>query len=693
MADPITEKMGQDDTVVQSRHKAEGGTPPPYLVVIEGPRHGSRYPLHDGETILGRGPWSHILLEDQSVSRRHCMVERAGETISVRDLGSKNGTRVNESLIGERVTIGHADLLHVGIYTLRFITRPVTGEEEFALASPVREGFAAQAAEGSAETAAMEAETLAGETEAPQVATEGGAGESDEQAATMVGRLPAPQRRLWLFLGIGLLIIGIGVGAVFAYLHWTAPPLPEQPVTMLTRVIPAETTPVPETGETTPVQRSSELPLFVDFASSPMPARVVFQEKDYGMTPIKVNVTLRTGEPYVAEGHFVMPEFQEEHVERVTFTPKSGEGLLPVFFRAPIGIFKIEKIPREVELTLQGYFSYDQFTPRYATLADASYGKPVYVPYGRYIIELRRPKEIGASGQFVPDIRYRREILLSEDSPTLTLQVSETDLETFPVEIHSAPAGADLFIDSKPVGKTPFTGAFPLGEHTLVLRKEGYFEHAQTLKNDINVIYRLDVLLKTTAAGELLNEGHQLVLKGRFKEAINAFSKAFEKSPTDFETAKAQYLLGTAFLGLADLETAKGYFEQAKHHPEYALRAKLGLVRILARQQKSLEALPLLVEVMLRADDDAVKAEARATFKEISPLKSVIYVRTDPAGADVFLNGEKMVTQTPLILHDLGLGNYTIRLEREGHLPKEVNINLTVHEFNPVIVRLQPVTE
>ena len=93
--DPITLKPGEE-TVVRSVEPGKRGVmDPPYLVIADGPRRGTRYPLSEGENLVGRGPWSHILLEDQSVSRRHCVLEQSGDALSVRDLGSKNGTQVN----------------------------------------------------------------------------------------------------------------------------------------------------------------------------------------------------------------------------------------------------------------------------------------------------------------------------------------------------------------------------------------------------------------------------------------------------------------------------------------------------------------------------------------------------------------------------------------------------------------------
>jgi hypothetical protein len=72
------------------------------------------------EIAIGRAPTCDIVLnDDQMVSRRHAIVRKQGNTITVVDLGSSNGTLVNGAEIhdatvlkdGDRVTIGDHDLL------------------------------------------------------------------------------------------------------------------------------------------------------------------------------------------------------------------------------------------------------------------------------------------------------------------------------------------------------------------------------------------------------------------------------------------------------------------------------------------------------------------------------------------------------------------------------------------------------
>jgi pSer/pThr/pTyr-binding forkhead associated (FHA) protein len=63
--------------------------------------------------VLGRGAQADVRLPDQTLSRRHCEIDCVSATLVVRDLGSKNGTRVNrqhvtESVLmpGDKLTLG-----------------------------------------------------------------------------------------------------------------------------------------------------------------------------------------------------------------------------------------------------------------------------------------------------------------------------------------------------------------------------------------------------------------------------------------------------------------------------------------------------------------------------------------------------------------------------------------------------------
>jgi pSer/pThr/pTyr-binding forkhead associated (FHA) protein len=93
------------------------------LVVRRGPNAGSRFLLDSDLTTAGRHPESDIFLDDVTVSRRHAEFYRQGESFTVRDVGSLNGTYVNRERIEESGLKG-GDEVQVGKFRLVFLTHP-----------------------------------------------------------------------------------------------------------------------------------------------------------------------------------------------------------------------------------------------------------------------------------------------------------------------------------------------------------------------------------------------------------------------------------------------------------------------------------------------------------------------------------------------------------------------------------------
>lgn len=91
------------------------------LVVQRGPGAGSRFLLNEDEVSAGRHPDSEIFLDDVTVSRRHATFRRTGDTFTVSDVGSLNGTYVNRDRIDE-VLLRDGDEVQIGKYRLVFFS-------------------------------------------------------------------------------------------------------------------------------------------------------------------------------------------------------------------------------------------------------------------------------------------------------------------------------------------------------------------------------------------------------------------------------------------------------------------------------------------------------------------------------------------------------------------------------------------
>ena len=99
------------------------------LVVKRGPNAGSRFLLDQDVTTAGRHPDSDIFLDDVTVSRRHVEFRREGNSFSVHDVGSLNGTYVNREPI-DSGSLSGGDEVQIGKFRLTYLTaaRPVAEE-------------------------------------------------------------------------------------------------------------------------------------------------------------------------------------------------------------------------------------------------------------------------------------------------------------------------------------------------------------------------------------------------------------------------------------------------------------------------------------------------------------------------------------------------------------------------------------
>ena len=83
---------------------------------------GKRFVLEKSPTRLGRGADSQIVLEGDSVSRRHAHLERRTGAWYVVDDGSTNGTYVNEEQIAREQLLVNGDRIKIGPSILKFLS-------------------------------------------------------------------------------------------------------------------------------------------------------------------------------------------------------------------------------------------------------------------------------------------------------------------------------------------------------------------------------------------------------------------------------------------------------------------------------------------------------------------------------------------------------------------------------------------
>jgi hypothetical protein len=119
--DALQDAPGPDDDVQVSLSNIARGTA--ILVLRGGEGEGQHFVLSSAVTNIGRHADSDIALDDITVSRRHCDVTQESGRFVVRDVGSLNGTYVNQKRV-DSAELTQGDELQIGKFHLVFLERP-----------------------------------------------------------------------------------------------------------------------------------------------------------------------------------------------------------------------------------------------------------------------------------------------------------------------------------------------------------------------------------------------------------------------------------------------------------------------------------------------------------------------------------------------------------------------------------------
>ncbi len=91
------------------------------LVVIYGLDLGRKFDLIQRETIIGRSSKATIQVDQESISRSHAKLVIQGSHVVIRDMGSTNGTFVNDDLVTQDHPLRNGDLIKIGRTIFKFI--------------------------------------------------------------------------------------------------------------------------------------------------------------------------------------------------------------------------------------------------------------------------------------------------------------------------------------------------------------------------------------------------------------------------------------------------------------------------------------------------------------------------------------------------------------------------------------------
>ncbi len=109
---------GQSKQERRAKNKAKPAKPrrgvPTQVVIVEGGNKGEAVSLDQAPLLIGRGNDAAIRLDDDYVSTRHARIAASGDQWFVEDLGSTNGTFVNEQKLAAPAMLQPGDKVRVG---------------------------------------------------------------------------------------------------------------------------------------------------------------------------------------------------------------------------------------------------------------------------------------------------------------------------------------------------------------------------------------------------------------------------------------------------------------------------------------------------------------------------------------------------------------------------------------------------
>jgi len=102
------------------------------VLLLESPDGTQKFPLSDQSVVLGRAADAGVRIDDRSLSAQHCRFEPVPGGFKVVDLGSRNGTFINDVLVAQK-RLEDGDRLRVGRVLLKYLADDGTLDEESAI--------------------------------------------------------------------------------------------------------------------------------------------------------------------------------------------------------------------------------------------------------------------------------------------------------------------------------------------------------------------------------------------------------------------------------------------------------------------------------------------------------------------------------------------------------------------------------
>ncbi len=114
---PVTEDVSPEGHILRLPEDREIS-----LKVLEGAEQGTVYPITKPRITIGRAN-ADVTIDDRMTSRLHCALEISDDEVLLRDLGSTNGTIVNNKPI-ETARLSSGSTFRIGKHVFELVVTP-----------------------------------------------------------------------------------------------------------------------------------------------------------------------------------------------------------------------------------------------------------------------------------------------------------------------------------------------------------------------------------------------------------------------------------------------------------------------------------------------------------------------------------------------------------------------------------------
>lgn len=123
----LEDSTAEEQAVLQEVMDGDGQSA--MVFIHRGPSRGARFLITSDGVTIGRAPSNEIFLDDVTVSRKHAVISREGATFNFKDLGSLNGSYIN-NVQSASASLKTGDEIQIGKFHMLFIgATKTTGEK------------------------------------------------------------------------------------------------------------------------------------------------------------------------------------------------------------------------------------------------------------------------------------------------------------------------------------------------------------------------------------------------------------------------------------------------------------------------------------------------------------------------------------------------------------------------------------